>query len=245
MSGKRENMIANKIKLKLKSISKFLTILRKHHVKTLAIEPDSRVRQQDFTRWCTYAASRIRLNKDPFIPTKTIQVGLTDSEHNLFHRFTEAKRRAVRRAEKNRLIATVSSDIDAFIRLKNRSAGFFGFITTTGAKKLWDKLQEKNRAVLLANAQNQLHPVAGIFLIFWNRIAYYWIAAATKEGKKLFAPTYLVWEALKVSKKRGCKTLDFVGVWDERRKEKNHEWKGFTKFKEGFGGVPLYYPLTP
>jgi lipid II:glycine glycyltransferase (peptidoglycan interpeptide bridge formation enzyme) len=66
---------------------------------------------------------------------------------------------------------------------------------------------------------------------------------ATKKGKKLFAPTLLVWEALKVSKKRKMKYFDFIGVWDERTPRKNTEWKGFTKFKEGFGGKELYYPM--
>jgi len=61
----------------------------------------------------------------------------------------------------------------------------------------------------------------------------------------LFAPTLLVWEALKLAKNRGAKQFDFVGVWDERIPNKFHEWKGFTKFKEGFGGAAQYYPLTP
>ena len=67
---------------------------------------------------------------------------------------------------------------------------------------------------------------------------------ATKEGKKLFAPPLLVWEALKVSKQRKMKRFDFVGVWDERLPRGNDSWKGFTKFKEGFGGNQVHYPIA-
>lgn len=227
----------------LPSITHLLPLLKRHHVRTLVIEPDSKVDQQNFSRWCKRISPHIHLNRGPFIPTKTIRVSLTPPEEVIFRRFTEAKRRAVRRAEKNTIRIRRSPDIHAFFRLKNHSAGFFGFITTHGIDKLWDVLPEKNRLVLLAYSDNV--PVAGVFLIFWNGISYYWIAGATKEGKKLFAPTLLVWEALKESKKRRCRAFDFVGVWDERRPAKNHEWKGFTKFKEGFGGKSLYYPLTP
>jgi lipid II:glycine glycyltransferase (peptidoglycan interpeptide bridge formation enzyme) len=39
------------------------------------------------------------------------------------------------------------------------------------------------------------------------------------------------------------KQFDFVGVWDERKADQHHDWLGFTKFKEGFGGRTFYYPL--
>ena len=223
--------------------SALLPILKKYRVRTLAIEPDSRVHQRDFSRWCRNIAPYVRLNRDPFIPTKTIRVDLASLENEIFCQFTEAKRRAVRRAQKNHVTIQQSDDVQTFFRLKHRSAGFLGFITTQGIDRLWDVLPEENKLVLLAYASTSPTPIAGIFLIFWKRVAYYWIAAATREGKRLFAPTLLVWEALKVSKKRGCASLDFLGVWDERNPHDHHEWKGFTKFKEGFGGKPLYYPL--
>ncbi len=73
-----------------------------------------------------------------------------------------------------------------------------------------------------------------------DKIAYYWLAAATNLGKKLFAPTLLVWEVLKTAKKNGCEVFDFEGIYDERYPIKS--WLGFTKFKEGFGGKEILYP---
>lgn len=227
----------------LPKLNTLLPVLHKHHVRSLAIEPDSRMKQSLFTKWCRTTSKHIRLNQDPFIPTKTIRVDVTASESDIFSRLSEAKRRAVRRAQKNGITVSVTNDIDGLIRLKNRSAGFLGFITTAGAKKLWGALPGTQKAVLLARDTDK-QVVGGIMLITWEHIAYYWIAGALPQGKKLFAPTLLVWEALKTSKHLGCKSLDFVGVWDERMPSKNHEWKGFTKFKEGFGGYTLYYPIA-
>ncbi len=227
---------------RLPTLSKLLPVLRKYGVRTLAIEPDSRMKKGAFTKWCRTAAHSIRLNRDPFIPTKTIRVDVTATENEMFSRLSEAKRRAVRRAQKNGVTVTVNNDIDTLIHLKSRSAGFLGFITTAGAKKLWYALPQTHKAVLLARGPDG-DLIGGIMLIAWNHISYYWIAGALPRGKKLFAPTLLVWEALKASKKLRCKALDFVGVWDERLPKENLLWKGFTKFKEGFGGYTLYYPL--
>jgi lipid II:glycine glycyltransferase (peptidoglycan interpeptide bridge formation enzyme) len=51
----------------------------------------------------------------------------------------------------------------------------------------------------------------------------------------------LVWEALKLAKKRGCRIFDFEGIYDERFPKAAASWKGFTKFKEGFGGEKIVY----
>jgi len=116
-----------------------------------------------------------------------------------------------------------------------------GFITTYGVDKFWAVMYPKYSTIVLAYHENKV--VGGILVMYWNTIAYYWIAGATHEGKKLFAPTLLVWEALKLAKKHGSMQFDFLGVWDERMPTEHHDWQGFTRFKEGFGGTTLYYPI--
>ncbi len=228
---------------RLPDLKTFLPLLSHEKATRLAIEPDSRVSSGDLKRWVRRLPRAIHVNHDPFLPTKTIRVDVTRPEDAIFRGLSEAKRRAVRRAQKNGVRIDVSDDIRTFIRLKNTSAGFLGSITTYGLDKLWPKFRPDHADILTARTSKDT-PVAGILLIYWQKIAYYWVAGATKEGKHLFAPTYLVWEALKLAKKRGTTALDFVGVWDERMPNQNHEWKGFTKFKEGFGGSELYYPLS-
>ncbi len=227
---------------KLPNAQKLIPILQSHKIKTLVIEPIATQNQQELNQWCLSLARYVKVNTAPYLPTKTIRIDVTPKEDEIFHSFSEAKRRAVRRATKLNVSIKQSTSIDDLIRIKNKSSGLFGFITTTGIKKLWPIFAPQHSAILLAYSGDEL--IGGVLLLFWDTIAYYWIAGATKKGKKLYAPTLLVWEALKLSKKHGAKLFDLVGVWDERIPKQNTDWKGFTKFKEGFGGKTLYYPLV-
>ncbi len=227
---------------KLPRTVKIIQFIKDHKIKTLAPEPDISISQKTFTAWIKQLKNHVSINSNPYIQTKTIRVNIASSENEIFARFSEAKRRAVRRALKNNVVIKESKDIKDLIRIKNKSGGMFGFITTYGIDKLWPLFAPKSAAILLAYSTSEI--VGGILLLFLDGVAYYWIAGATRKGKKLFAPTLLVWEALKLSKKRGCKQFDFVGVIDERLPGNFKDWKGFTKFKEGFGGYPSYYPIA-
>jgi lipid II:glycine glycyltransferase (peptidoglycan interpeptide bridge formation enzyme) len=65
-------------------------------------------------------------------------------------------------------------------------------------------------------------------------------AASSLEGKKYFAPTLVAWNAIMSSKKEGKKIFDFEGIYDERFPL--NSWKGFSRFKNGFGGNVVSYP---
>jgi lipid II:glycine glycyltransferase (peptidoglycan interpeptide bridge formation enzyme) len=228
----------------LPSAASLISFLTSHHIRTLAIEPDSNVPQQAFDNLLTEVKDRVRLSGSAFLPTKTIRVDIRPPLPEIFTRMSEAKRRAVRRAEKNAIRIDVSEDIDLLIRTKSRAAGFLGSITTYGAKQMWQNAPKNARSILLAFAPGDRLPIGGILLFVAGSCAYYWIAGATKKGKKLFAPTLLVWKSFAEAKRLGATTYDFVGVWDERMPKDNREWVGFTKFKEGFGGEVLYYPVS-
>jgi hypothetical protein len=228
---------------KLPSTKKIIPLIKKYSTKTLVIEPVASQNQKQLDTWCKTLGHYIKINSTPYLPTKTIRVDITSPEQTIFNNFSEAKRRAVRRAMKLGVTIKQSSNIHELIGIKNKSSGLFGFITTSGIDKMWDIFTNKHMAILLAYS-NPSHIIGGVLLLFWKGIAYYWIAGATREGKKLYAPTLLAFEAMKLGKHKGCKQFDFVGAWDERIPNKNNEWKGFTKFKEGFGGTTLYYPLV-
>lgn len=74
----------------------------------------------------------------------------------------------------------------------------------------------------------------GLITLIHDKIAYYSHNGATQEGKRKFVPTLLVWEAIKLAKKLGCKRFDFEGIDDKR-------WPGFTRFKKSFGGIEVEY----
>lgn len=244
---------------KLPNIKVLLKLKQKYHAQSISIEQGLNPRS---------IINNYQLNNDPYLPTKTIHIDLTSSEQAIFNRFSEAKRRAVRRAQKAGVIINQSTDINAFIKLKNQTAGLLGFLTTSTLKNLWHTFAPQKAIILLAchsersaAESNNLarmfdsrirerpldklvmteNPTAGILLLFHHQTAYYWIAASTKLGNKNFAPTLLVWETLKLAKQKGCSIFDFEGIFDERYPKLNKNWLGFTKFKQDFGGKEVYY----
>jgi hypothetical protein len=220
--------------------------LQSHNIRTIALEPSEIVKQDNLSEYAGILKKiGFRLNQSAFLTTKTIIVDLKPDIHSIFSRFSEAKRRAVRKAIKNNVFAVETANIREVIQIKNISAGLLGFITTYGIKELWETLP-KNRTtgVLAYEKRNIDSPIGGILLVFHGKTAYYWIAGSTKHGKKLFTPTLLVYEAMCIAKNHGAEEFDFLGVWDERLPTQNHEWEGFTKFKEGFGGTEKYYPIA-
>ena len=222
--------------------SLLIPIIKTYRVRTVAIEPHPKENLTAYKRWCKELSTHCKVVRSSYQPTKTLFIDVTSPEDEIFSRFTDAKQRAVRKAIKNGVTVEESGDIQNFIKIKNKSGGPFGFITTFGMDRFLPIMAPDHATILLAYTDTH-KLVGGILLVFWEKTAYYWIAGATKQGKKLFVPTILVWEALKAAKRRGAKQFDFVGVWDERKPNEHHDWLGFTKFKEGFGGVPFYYPL--
>lgn len=235
----------------LPDLEKLISFLKSQRVRTLIVEASRDIEQRSFTSWKNKLQKHIRISSDDYLPTKTRIVDLTQSEDKLFASLTSAKRRGVRRAQKHNVRIRISTNIRELITIKSKSAGLFGQVTTYGLAKLWRVFNPDNAAIVLAYKpeqptiwRSQAHTlVGGVLLVMCDGTSYYWIAGATKRGKKLFAPTLLAWEAIKLSKSRGQKRFDFVGVWDERRPKNHPEWKGFTKFKEGFGGTDVYYPI--
>lgn len=185
-----------------------------------------------------------KYNNSPLAPTKTILIDLKPEEEEIFNGFSPEKRRAIRKAVKNKIKICRSEDINSFVNLKNRQLWPFGFLLSGEIKTLWKVFSQKGQATLILAFTppgcEREKPIAGVLLLFYHRVSYYWLASASSNGKKLFAPSLLVWEAIKQSKKNGCKTFDFEGIEDKRFSE-TKTWAGFSKFKKGFGGEEVFY----
>ncbi|HUW24522.1 MAG TPA: peptidoglycan bridge formation glycyltransferase FemA/FemB family protein [Patescibacteria group bacterium] len=179
--------------------------------------------------------------RSPFIPTKTLIKDLRETEDKILASFSKNKRRDIRLAGKKELI-TKEGTVADFVTLK-KDYLLRKFILPFGTEReielLCQAFGEKAK-ILVAESEGKV--VAATLLLFHNQVAYYWQAAATSRGKKLLAPTLLVWESIKLAKKKGCTTFDFEGIYDERFPQ-NKSWLGFTNFKEGFRGKEVQYPL--
>lgn len=185
--------------------------------------------------------NRFRTEYFPFNPTTTIHIDLTRQESELFNSFTSAKRRAVRKAIKNNIYIQKTDNLNHFISVRKAQYFPLGFLVTKEMQELWNCFYPRHADLLLAYQKGRNDPLAGILLLRYDSIAYYWFASALRKGKSLFAPTLLVWEAIKLAKKKNCRIFDFEGIYDERFPKASESWRGFTKFKEGFGGSRVVY----
>ncbi len=188
-----------------------------------------------------------------FLPAKTIQIDLTKSEKELLSEMKPKTRYNIRLAQKRGVVVKSSHDIESFVSLWHSSARRRGMFL--GQKKEIESLWRAfgpNATLLFALKQNDSYAnhvegptviLGGILMLRTGTTAYYMYAASTKTGNKLFAPTLVAWEAIKLAKSSKCKIFDFEGIYDERYPQ-TKKWKGFTRFKEGFGGKTVTYPGT-
>lgn len=208
----------------------------KHKPFQIVIEP----RNSANTSW--FKKERYKLSKTPYLPSKTWQIDLTDSVDNLLLNMHQKTRYNIKKSLEKGLIITMSKDIDQFTEFWQKNARHnrpFLFSQAKIIKSLY-KAFGKNSDLILASAYDNL--VGGVMITTSGKISYYMYAASTPAGKKLFAPTLLVWSGILKAKSRGAKVFDFEGIYDERFPIKS--WRGFDRFKMGFGGYEVEYPGT-
>ncbi len=213
-------------------------LAKKHHAFQVIIEPAS-TSTREARRGGPQIPHGYKPLKSPFIPTKTLILDLNKPEQEILNCFSKNKRRDIRIAEKNNLIIKEGSP-QAFLSLKKKTIWKKGILPIGTDREVLPLCQAfgQKAKILIAHSDNS---IAGILLLFHGKTVYYWQAAATNEGKKMLAPTLLLWEAIKIAKKEEYEQFDFEGVYDERF-PKNKSWLGFTHFKQGFGGKEVIYP---
>jgi len=143
-------------------------------------------------------------------------------------------RYGIRKAEKEKLQIIEVLDLKKFRQAWKKSVGWRKYVPSLKTLKRLEKTFGKKAIFLTANN------LASTVILIANDSAYYYYAFTSKEGRKKFAQYLLVWEAIKLTKKRGCKIFDFEGIYDERFPIK--AWKGFSHFKQSFGGKEIEYP---
>ncbi len=218
-------------KLSSKSIN---FINKKYQPLQFSIEPKNK-KQVDFINNFNFKISNFTS-----LPTKTLIIDLKKSEKELLNSFSPKTRYNVRNSKKGQIKIIESKNILDFTNFwrKNFEKKRFPFFSQQKNIIALQKSFDKNSHTLLAKKNGKI--IACLFLISSNEVMYYMYAASNDKGRKYFAPTLLTWNAILLAKKSGCKVFDFDGIYDDRFPIKT--WKGFTKFKKGFGGEEIEYP---
>lgn len=188
----------------------------------------------------------LKNNKWPLTPTKTLWLDLLKSEKQLLSEMKPKTRYNIRLTQRKKIKAKIipgnkitNSQLCEFYNLwkKNKPYNWLFRPNFNELKHLVGSFGEKCFFILSINNQqlaisNNL--LAGILILTSSNMAFYWHNASTDLGKKLFAPTLCIWQAIKEAKRQSLQIFDFEGLWDERFPKLNKNWKGFTRFKKGF-----------
>jgi uncharacterized membrane protein YdjX (TVP38/TMEM64 family) len=208
-------------------------IIKKHKPFQIIIEPKNQKQSK------LLIEEKYRVNS-PYLPSKTIYIDLKNSKKEILKRMHHKTRyNIISGLKKKNLQIVRSKDIATF-------SDFWHDHQNTKVKVLRvdDQIINlyknfgNNADLLMAYKNKKL--VAGILLVSTKSTMYYMYARASKLGKKTYAPTLLVWEALLLGKKRGLKYFDFEGIFDSRFPI--NSWKGFSRFKSSFGGKEIAHP---
>ncbi|MBU1126829.1 peptidoglycan bridge formation glycyltransferase FemA/FemB family protein, partial [Patescibacteria group bacterium] len=168
--------------------------------------------------------------------TKTVQIGLAKPQKDIFNSFKKDCRYSIKKAKS--LEIKTSKDIRIFQKAFRKTSGLNHYAPSILVLKKLKKAFGKNCLFLEARKDNKI--IAGTVTLFSEKSAYYYYAFTNKAGRKTLAQYALVWEAIKMARKRKCSNFDMQGIYDKRFPQK--PWLGFTHFKKSFSGKEIKFP---
>jgi lipid II:glycine glycyltransferase (peptidoglycan interpeptide bridge formation enzyme) len=174
-----------------------------------------------------------RKNQAPYLPTKTLELDLTQSKKKLWQNLKKHCRQALRKTQSLNLSTNPSlkSFHESWVkntpwqRWKSSASNFRKLKKSFGSSSL-----------LLASHNME----AGAIFLLANQKAYYWQAFTGKTGRRSLAQYQILWQGILWAKNQGAKVFDFEGIYDARFPLPS--WQGFSHFKKSFGGQEVEYP---
>ncbi len=184
------------------------------------------------------------LSRSPYLPTKTLELDLTQSKEKIFNQFKKDCRLAIRKNSKSTIRSLQIKDIKKFRDAWKKAVGLKRYVPPLSHLIALKKSFGKNCLMIhrCISVNHNRDGGAGAIFLLSNSVAYYWQAFTDKTGRKKNYQYKIVWEGILWAKKHGAKVFDFEGIYDERFSNKS--WLGFTHFKKSFGGKEIEYPGT-
>lgn len=177
-------------------------------------------------------------------------IDLTKSEDALLLQMHPKTRYNIKVAQKRGVkVYESTNDLDFEIYLKlyfetTQRQKYFGH-TPNYHRLAWNTLKEAGMArVLIAKYQapgtrNQIPLVAWMLFNFGDTL-YYPYGGSSNEHKDVMASNLVAWEAIRLGKKMGLKTLDLWGALGPDADPRD-PWHGFHRFKAGYGPKHVEY----
>lgn len=199
----------------------------------------------------TYKQHGYELSNMRFVHSATIKIDLTVSEEKLFKSFSENAKRNIKKAQQNDIgikLVSMEKGID-----KKWFDEMFQLLSTLGSMKKfyvasYDEYYKKLHAFhktsffLFALDKATKKPIAMVWYTYFDKVISYVQTGITQKGYDLLANYLLVWEGMKIAKKKKLHVFDFETAYDSRYHRTNKRWIGYTAFKKRFHGEFIEYP---
>jgi lipid II:glycine glycyltransferase (peptidoglycan interpeptide bridge formation enzyme) len=228
-------------------------LARKYRAFQIIVEPKTEMDAKFLT------SVGFKLSKSPYLPTKTLQIDLTQSQKAIFSHFKKDTRAIIKKffdssnslrtnnREVKNSIHRYSSpkDIVRWREAWKNSVKFNRWVPNSDQLINLRKSFPDNYSLFLASHNISGRIIGGALFTHSshessNYISYYWYGFTNKEGRTSLSQYSLLYNGILWAKKQGCKVFDFEGIYDPRFPNKS--WLGFTHFKRSFGGYEVEYP---
>jgi lipid II:glycine glycyltransferase (peptidoglycan interpeptide bridge formation enzyme) len=175
-------------------------------------------------------------------PSKTLILDITKPEEELLNQMHPKTRYNIRLAQRKGVrirpsLGSGTRESQVFLDLLEKTAQRDKF--RPHPREYYQKMLEvlgREGMIKLFLAQRQNQIIAANLVCFFGQTATYLHGASDYNFRQLMAPHLLQWQAILEAKELGLKYYDFWGI-DEKK------WPGLTRFKKGFGGQEVVYPI--
>jgi hypothetical protein len=168
---------------KLPDLRKIERLARQHRAVSVFVEPLNTDNNQQLT------INNFKLSKSPFLPTKTIQLDLGQSEKKLLAQMKKDSRYCLRKFWSDESIHQTEmkgeEEIRNFYRVWKKAAGWRQLIP--GAKSILALKEAFGKKALLLAAQDGEQILAGAVILIAGPVAYYYYAFTVRKGPKFLA----------------------------------------------------------
>lgn len=208
-----------------KMLNELLNLGRKKRAIFIQIEPN------------TTEHIALRPSHHPLFTKYTFILDLTKSEDELLAAMHPKTRYNIKVAQKHDVIITEDNSPEAFkeyLRLTEETTSRQGFYAhnTPYHKTMWKIMHDAGIAHLFTASYHD--EVLSAWIVFvWGDTVYYPYGSSSRNHREVMAPTLLLWEIAKWSRRRGMKKFDLWGAMGPNP-DVNDPWYGFHRFKQGF-----------
>lgn len=210
---------------------------KKNNIIFIKIEPNEK-HNPDLGSKISDLKSNIIRSPHSLFPDWTIIMDLKPSEEELMRKMKEKTRYNIRLAIKKGVVIKEESNergLKTFIKLyfdTCKRQGYFGH-SPEYHQEIWNHLKNNIAHILIAYYNDE--PVAAYELFYFNKTFYYPYGGSSLIHRNVMAANLIMWESIKLGKKLEADTFDMWGSLSPEYKG-DESWKGFTRFKEGYGG---------